>query len=383
MSTSWTEPADIARKVRRAWDNGSLLQAYAERRPFAPIEVPIRGPRPSQIGDDLTAVRDWISRLDAGRRDDRRYCLDWSDVGGRSIGRNRLPSRARVTSWEQTWALLGVTADVRRYDAALADVEAAPAVREWVAAHPLRALQIASDLPGVVAAYGWLQAHRGSGRYLREISAPGVDTKFAERHRSVLAQILGVSATAPGFLRGLGLAVKPEFVRIRPAPALGLPAQLTELALRGAELARLAVAPRRAIVVENEISYLSVDVPPDGIVLWGKGFDVDQVGRLPWLSGVDLVYWGDIDTHGFAILDRLRAWQPQTRSVLMDRETLLQHRDRWVREERPTSAALTRLTAAEAHLYAALVRDDLGTRVRLEQERIDWSWVERSLRATA
>lgn len=97
------------------------------------------------------------------------------------------------------------------------------------------------------------------------------------------------------------------------------------------------------------------------------------------MVGVDLIYWGDIDTHGFAILDRLRAWLPQARSVLMDRETLLQHRDRWVREERPTSAALTRLTATEAQLYAALVHDDLGTRVRLEQERIDWRFAQRSL----
>lgn len=380
MSPSWTEPADIARKVRRSWDNGSLLQAYAEGLPFAPIEVPIRGPRPSQIGDDLTAVRDWIARLDAGRRDDRRYELEWADVGGRSIGRNRLPARARVADWEQAWTLLGVAGEVRRYDAALLDVETAPAVRDWVVALPLRALEIADELPGIVAAYAWLAAHRDSGRYLREITAPGVDTKFAERHRGVLAQILGVGGTSLGFLRGLGLATKPELVRFRPAPSLGLPAPLSELAVRGEELAGLALAPRRAVVVENEISYLSVDVPEDGIVLWGKGFDVDQVGRLPWLAGVDLVYWGDLDTHGFAILDRLRAWQPQARSVLMDRETLLQHRDRWVREEHPTSAALTRLTTAEGELYAALVRDDLGTQVRLEQERIDWEWAQRALR---
>jgi hypothetical protein len=98
-------------------------------------------------------------------------------------------------------------------------------------------------------------------------------------------------------------------------------------------LAQLQLGPRVAIIVENEISYLSVDVPNDGIVFWGKGFDVDSVGRLPWLAETDVIYWGDIDTHGFAILDRLRAWLPQTRSVLMDRETLLAHRDRWVTEE--------------------------------------------------
>ncbi len=86
------------------------------------------------------------------------------------------------------------------------------------------------------------------------------------------------------------------------------------------------------------------------------GFDVDNVGRLPWLGGADVVYWGDIDTHGFAILDRLRAWLPEARSVLMDQETLLAHRDRWVTEDRPARSALTRLTVDEwGGLYTDLV----------------------------
>lgn len=88
---------------------------------------------------------------------------------------------------------------------------------------------------------------------------------------------------------------------------------------------------------------------------------------------------GDIDTHGFAILDRLRAWMPAARSVLMDRETLLAHRDRWVAEDRPASSNLTRLTPDEQDVYADLVEDRLAERVRLEQERIDWSWVEERL----
>ncbi|MED5803349.1 Wadjet anti-phage system protein JetD domain-containing protein [Gordonia sp. Z-3] len=382
MSRTWSTPDDIAAKVRRRWDDGSLLRAHADRKPFEPIEVPLRGPTASEIGADVGAAREWVTALDAGRRDDRRYTLQWQSVGGRHVGRNQLPARAVVSSFEQAWALLGVAATVRRFDELLELAHSHRAVRSWLLRYPLRALELATDMPRLVAAYAWLDDQRDSGRYLREISAPGVDTKFAERHRTVLAAMLEVSSTSSGFLSGLGLQGKPEFVRLRPAATLGLPSPLTELTARADEVARLDLRPRSVLVIENEITYLSVDVPEDGMVLWGKGFEVDRIGRLPWLADVPILYWGDLDTHGFAILDRLRAWLPQTESVLMDRETLMSHRDRWVTEQRPASSDLTHLTHSEHDLYTDLVSDALGERVRLEQERIDWSWVRQRLELT-
>lgn len=379
MNAPWTTSRDIETRVRRRWDDGSVLRAHAGAASFVPIEVPLRAPKASDIGDDLVRVREWKAALEAGSASGRRYELVLQPVGGRHIGRNLLPTRAIVSTVGQAIAVLGVSRQVERFDQISELVHDVSAVREWVVAHPHRALDLQDALPRLIAAFAWLDAHRGSGRHLREISAPGVDTKFAEQHRSALASMLGVSATPSGFLADLGLALKPELVRLRVCPTLGLPSPLTELALRATELARLAVRPRSAIVVENQISYLSIDVPPGGIVVWGKGFEVDRVGRLPWLSDVPVHYWGDIDTHGFAILDRLRAWLPHTRSVLMDRETLLEHRDRWVSEPRPASSTLTRLSAPEHDLYVDLVTDRLGERVRLEQELVDWGWATREL----
>ncbi len=379
MSAGWTNIDEIAARVRRRWDDGSLLRAYANGYAFDPIDVRLRGPKPSQVGDDVAAARDWVAALDAGRREDSRYTLQWQSIGGRQIGRNQVPVRAVVSSIEQAGALLGVATAVRRFDELLGLTHRHPQVRQWVVDNPLRALELAPEMPQLISAYTWLDGHRQSHRYLREISAPGVDTKFAERHRPVLAAMLGVSATASGFLAGLGLRSKPGLVRLRPAPSLGLPDPLTELAARSGELAQLRVEPRTAVIVENEISYLSIDIPEDGVVIWGKGFEVDNVVRLQWLADADVHYWGDIDTHGFAILDRLRAWLPRARSVLMDRETLLAHRDRWVSEDRPATSTLNRLTLDEHDLYVELVEEGLGERVRLEQERIDWRWVEQRL----
>lgn len=380
--TPWTTDADIVCKVRRRWDDGTLLRALARGEEFPVVEVPLRGPKASGIGDDIEAVRAWVSGLTDAARSGERFTLGWADIGGRVIGRNRIPVRASVSTYEQAWSLLGVTRQVRRFRELLTLVDAVPPARDWVVAHPNRALERALPWPELLSAHAWLDSNRGSARYLREICAPGVDTKFTERHRGVLAELLGVGSSAGGFVAGLGLSAKPEFVRVRVAPGIGLPKPLSELAVRADELAALPVRPGSALVVENEITYLSVPVPTDGLVVWGKGFDVDRVGRLPWLADVDVVYWGDLDTHGFAILDRLRAFLPHARSVLMDHATLLQHRDRWGVEPSPARSQLTRLTRAEADLYEDLVSDQYGDRVRLEQERIDWEWALGRLEAS-
>ena len=107
-------------------------------------EVAIRGPRASEIGDDLDAVRTWVSRMAEGERSGRRYTLEWIDIGGgwtqpHSRSRDRVDLRAGV-------ALLGVTQEVRRLRELLALVDAVPPVRDWVVAHPLRPLS--RDCPG-------------------------------------------------------------------------------------------------------------------------------------------------------------------------------------------------------------------------------------------
>ncbi|OFE15951.1 hypothetical protein BA895_05510 [Humibacillus sp. DSM 29435] len=379
MSARWVTPAGIRARVQRRVDDGSLLTAFAANAPFRAVEVPLRGPSASDIGDDLAAVQRWVATLDTGSHDGRHYSLVRTAVGGRHIGRNVLPSRAVVDSYDQAWALLGVARQVQAYAAELALARDEPAVREWIASKPLAALGLEPELPNLIAAYRWLRERRGSGLYLRQISAPGVDTKFVERHRSVLAALLGVPASSAGFLAALGLQAKPETLRLRGHPSTGPLAGWSDLTVRLDELAAATPTVRTAVIVENEITFLSLPVPVDGIVLWGKGFEVDRAGSLPWLADADVHYWGDLDTHGFAILDRLRAWLPQTRSFLMDRETLLAHRDRWGAEASPTRASLRHLTDDEADLFSDLVSDQFADRLRLEQERINWAWAQARL----
>lgn len=392
----WTTAADIVAAVRRRWDDGSLLRAVAGGEPFPRIDLPLRGPSAADLGEHFDAARAWAESIYRAGREGRAYDIVRTAVGGRQVGRTELPGRAILTDYEQAWNVLGTATAVADFLQLIAHSESTAAAHEWALAHPLRAVALADEWRAMLAAYRWLEERQGSGLYLRQVSAPGVDTKFIERHRSVLAAMLGVaagagagvgtgagtgtSAGAAAFSSALGFASKPATVRMRFDPAvLGMPAGLTEATFRTEELRRRDIRPSTAVIIENEITYLSVPIPAGGIVLWGRGYSADEPASLDWLTDCPAFYWGDLDTHGFAILNRVRAHLPHVDSILMDRATLIAHEDRWGREESPTAANLPRLNPAEAALYGELVEDRLGPRVRLEQERIDWGWVEKNL----
>lgn len=115
------------------------------------------------------------------------------------------------------------------------------------------------------------------------------------------------------------------------------------------------------------------------MVVFGQGFKVSTIDAVSWFAEREVIYWGDIDTHGFAILDLVRRRLPSVRSILMDRATLVAHLDHVGIEERPMRGPLLHLNATEAATFNDLVEDRYGHHVRLEQERIRFSAVRRAL----
>jgi hypothetical protein len=104
-----------------------------------------------------------------------------------------------------------------------------------------------------------------------------------------------------------------------------------------------------------------------------------MVIKTEWLSRCHVHYWGDIDTHGFAILDQLRCRFDHAESFLMDRTTLLAFESQWGEEEKQALRDLPRLNGEERALYDDLRDNRIRRNLRLEQERIGFSWVESAL----
>ena len=388
----WTTPPEIVEQVNRLWSRGRILAARLDGTSCFPLRIQFRKPTASELADRFEDVRTWIRDLEAKSRETRGtgYSIEWTEVTHRQLGRNRFPRGITIETEADAIALIGTTRDVKRFDELVSVArERLPELIAWMTRKPLVAVAHADDWTRLIEVVAFLRANPRSGLYVRQLDIVGVDSKFVEDRRGILSELLdavmptgwepGTSSGAAHFDRRYGLRSKPAMVRFRVLdPALRFHG-ISDLTIPATELAQLSLDVDRVFVTENEINGLVFPEVERGIVVLGLGYGVDLLGASDWLRRTKLFYWGDIDTHGFAMLDRIRGQFPEARSLLMDRATLLAHRAQWVREREPFTRSLSRLTADEASLYQDLVDHRLGDHVRLEQERVGFGWVERSL----
>jgi len=372
----WTTPADLRRQVQRHWDSGRLLAAGVA----FPLELRLRGPDARALSDRFDEVRNWIRELER----ESRYAIEWREINHRLLGRNRVPVRIVVPSEREAFELIGKTEEAARFRSlAAVTAQKLPDLGAWLAQRPLVALQNAADWDRILSVLLWFREHPRSGLYLRQLDIAGVDTKFIETRKPLLSELLDIVLNPENdnrnFEQRYGLASKPSQIRFRILDQRLAIQGLTDLAVPAREFDGLDLPVKRVFITENEINGLAFPDVPGGLVIFGLGYGLDRLSEVRWLPERALHYWGDIDTYGFHILDRLRVLFPDVQSLLMDRDTLLAHEPLWVRESTSFNAELPRLTAAEYELYDDLRHHRLGVRVRLEQERIPFGWLERAL----
>ncbi len=383
----WTVPDDLRQQVQKLWESGSLLAAPLRGERQFPFRLKLRGPSTREILEEFERVRAWISEWEGGAG----YELEWSEINHRVLGRNRLPAVASVVCEEDGLRMIGKSGDAAQFREIAAEAASrTPGLTEWLARRPLTALEQGAAWTRILDVVTWFRDHPRCGLYLRQIDIPGVDTKFIEERKPLLAELLDLSSPpggdrrrAPGwrnFERRYALRAKPNSIRFRLLdPRLAI-SGLTDLSVPALEFARLEIGAERVFITENEINGLAFPDVPGAVVIFGLGYGLDRLSEIEWLTQRPMHYWGDIDTHGFAMLDRLRAIFPAVESLLMDRQTLEAHSHLWVRESVPYVGELSRLRAAEQALYDDLRFNRLSERVRLEQERIGFRWVEQAIK---
>lgn len=235
------------------------------------------------------------------------------------------------------------------------------------------------EFEAVLGTLSWLLRHPNAGLFPRALPVAGVDSKWLEKRRGTLARlwntVTGENVSAADFLEHVGLLRLPQFVLVKNAAAwVGEEAAEEVVKLPVETLAKKAPESPVVLIIENEQTALSLDFRDVPIFL-ALGYGVTLLESLPWMKEKRILYFGDLDTHGLAILAECRRLFPQTESVLMDLPTFERWRAFAVTEPKGAEPSPEHLTSEERALADVLS----AGRLRLEQERIPLGTVREAL----
>ena len=389
--SKWSDSTWIKEQLQRKWENGHIPRELLCHTGLFPLTFPLKKPNSAEISNSFADVYEWVRALRDTSRINRGYGYDLveKEVVHRQSGRNSLPTHAVIPTIDDALQLIKKNrdADIIRKGAHLILSELT-ILSEWVQKHPLKVLQYNDDWSSILSVLRWFYEHPNSGLYMRQMDIPGVDTKFVENRKRIISELLDrvlpetyINQVTTSFELRYGLCEKPKRIRMRfldPEMFLygleDITAPIEQVALFSPEISTV-------FITENEINGLSFPYVKDSIVIFGLGYAVDSLNTIGWLKEKDVYYWGDIDTHGFVILDQVRKFLPQTKSILMNEDILLNYRDLWVVEEKPFLGNLSCLTEAEHRLFYLLQDNSWGENVRLEQERIPFGRIQDEIKA--
>jgi hypothetical protein len=240
-----------------------------------------------------------------------------------------------------------------------------------------------ADVRVLIKAVAWLAEHPDlSGSTARQVRAPEMHSKWLEQHGRVLREVTG---------RDLRTELRPRLAVVHLTyvdPGYLATGARRHDAWTTGDVHDLAYTPRTVLVVENRDSRLWFPAVEGALVVEGGGkAAASLLAGVPWVRHAEnVVYWGDIDADGFAILDHFRrtlaapgddgAPGRDVASILMDAMAAQRYAHLGVSTDKdgrpipPSSAHLPHLGAAETAAYHAVATAGPAEFRRIEQERL-------------
>jgi hypothetical protein len=376
-------PDQIRRRALNCYED--FLRSLCTGEPFFPLNV---------FGGGLAKPKDFVTdraAIEALRKQSKEqtgfgYDITWEDRNFRRLGTQKIPNIVAFSNQEDYLRFLNKLTEVRSFQSDYHLIKQEfPELTLWAQAKPLKVVAHAGDWTGLLAVCAYLRKHGRPNCYLRELPVE-VDTKFIERKRGVLNEVLPivvpdcVAPDATTFENRFGFRQKQPLIRFRfldagIAKSAGLPFCDFAIPLEKAE--QLHLPASNIVIVENEMTFLTLPPLPKTVALFGGGDAVSHLCRLSWLAKTRLFYWGDMDTHGFESLSILRSRNPHAESVMMDNETFIQFTNFSTKAAAFSSRDELKLSDSERQLFDVLNKSER----LLEQERIPLAYATQQLRS--
>jgi hypothetical protein len=369
---------DIVKKMTTLYNRAEHIKAYLSDEPF---EVIIKFKRLSQkdIEQNFLEVRKWIETLNQSPFDIEFVEINYSSIGKQSIPKilemNQeifLKQLLKTKIFEQHKILIDQT------------IIKFPKLRELLISKSNLIILYDTVWIEILKVCEYFLANPNPNLYIRELDIEGVDTKFIENHKKVLDIFLSAlwdrdvsKLSQNGFEKKYRLKYDLPTIRFRILDKNSYIHNLSDISLPLNEFSILDIACKKVYITENKINGLSFPQIPNSMVIFGLGYGVESLKNIEWLKTKEIYYWGDIDTHGFAILSQIRGYFPQVESILMDEEVIEKYRYLGVEEPKAKQflGELDNLSLEEEKVFKRLKLDDSLNCLRIEQERVPLSYL--------
>ena len=371
-------PEEVRESLTRRFDNQH--RNWLNQQGEWPLVMALGSPTERDVTEDAPGIRAWVTAWSAWHDTGE---ISWEDRQWPRLGQQRIPTSFTLVSAEQLATVVGQqrrwTCACERYGRLiiqwpiLAGSSVLPRYFDVLADYS------GTDFERLCSLMLWLERNPRSALYLRQLPIEGLDTKWIERRKGLVTDLVCAirgEFQEADFFAACGLRRPRHRIRMRLlCPSLRkVVGGLEDVEAPLEEIAALPLAPVAAVIVESLETGLALPDLPGVVALMKLGGAVGVLDVVPWLQGIDAVYWGDIDTHGYAFLNHARRALPGLRSVLMDKETLFNYRNLWVEEPvQNDGAELSLLKDYEQIVYEGLHSHAWGRNIRLEQERIPWA----------
>ncbi len=379
-------PDDVRKLLTRQFQTKHRLWLNAD---FAqwPLEIRLGTPSEAIAKQQSAVVYTWAATW---RQWQGSGNLLWQDRHWRSLGNQSLPDKLLLQGPEEVAAWAGRLSHWQLGHSRFKQLIARwPNLRDQLPKYfATLADYHATDFTRLIDTLDWIITNPNSNLYPRQLPIAGIDSKWLEKHKALLRDLVAAiqqdTRLTRNFFQLCGLQAPPQLIRMRILDVnLSKPLNgLYDISAPWQQLAALTIQPRRVLIVENLQTGLALANMAGTVAFMGLGYQVNLLKQIPWVVQAKCLYWGDLDTHGFAILNQAKTCLPNVQSILMDENTLLAHQALWVEEKEPHAAtSLSMLNAKEQAVYQAIRRHRWGQNVRLEQERIAWDYAVQTLTA--
>jgi hypothetical protein len=367
-------PEEIKRLAQRWWRE-VLLNAIDEGTYFPKEITRIGRIKPSNVLRDFQKIQDELILLRENSKEVKGfgYSIAWEEVKNQKVGKNSFPVSIAFETLEDYLKFIKKEKEFKKFKTCSHLIcSRYPKLLEWIKSNPEQIIDHEDNWNDLLKVCEYFIRNPKPNLYIRELPID-IHTKFIQQNETIITSLLQALISEHTdnsqriFERRFNLKYDQPMIRIRFLDESIAFQNLLDVTIPLNDFELLHLDCKNIILTENKMNFLTLPKLKNTLAIWtGGGFNIKFLKGINWMFAKRIFYFGDLDTHGFLILDQMRGYYPQTQSILMNWETYKSF-ESFLKAGKPISNYnLTHLSDEESEIYTKLKSDNL----RLEQERI-------------